>query len=117
MALSLDACLNMQVPRPVHMVEPDYEDEDELLDDDDLAPRRHANHSGGGACKGPGKQCVECGATQTPQWREGPAGPKTLCNACGVRYNRMRSSKRNGGSSGGSGGSGQRLQGARNKVG
>eukprot|EP00955_Chlamydomonas_euryale_P012533 134875-Chlamydomonas_euryale.AAC.9 len=47
-------------------------------------------------CKGPGKQCVECGATSTPQWREGPVGPKTLCNACGVRYNRLRSSKRNG---------------------
>ena len=37
-----------------------------------------------------GRACVECGATQTPQWREGPAGPKTLCNACGVRYNRLR---------------------------
>ncbi|PNG99641.1 GATA transcription factor 1, partial [Tetrabaena socialis] len=43
-----------------------------------------------------GRTCVECGATQTPQWREGPAGPKTLCNACGVRYVRaqQRASKR-----------------------
>ncbi|KAI3901982.1 hypothetical protein MKX01_040385 [Papaver californicum] len=24
--------------------------------------------------------------TKTPQWRAGPLGPKTLCNACGVRY-------------------------------
>nr|GMD25372.1 GATA transcription factor 11-like [Ipomoea batatas] len=24
--------------------------------------------------------------SETPQWREGPMGPKTLCNACGVRY-------------------------------
>ena len=23
---------------------------------------------------------------QTPVWRAGPHGPKTLCNACGVRY-------------------------------
>ncbi|GFZ20956.1 GATA transcription factor 9 [Actinidia rufa] len=23
---------------------------------------------------------------RTPQWRTGPMGPKTLCNACGVRY-------------------------------
>ncbi|GLC33194.1 hypothetical protein PLESTB_000360600 [Pleodorina starrii] len=33
--------------------------------------------------------CVECGATSTPQWREGPKGPKTLCNACGVRRQRL----------------------------
>lgn len=46
--------------------------------------------------RGKGQQCVECGATQTPQWREGPAGPKTLCNACGVRFNRMRSNKKSG---------------------
>ncbi|KAF2301162.1 hypothetical protein GH714_020561 [Hevea brasiliensis] len=25
-------------------------------------------------------------AERTPQWRTGPMGPKTLCNACGVRY-------------------------------
>lgn len=32
------------------------------------------------------KKCTHCEITQTPQWREGPLGPKTLCNACGVRY-------------------------------
>nr|GMD62947.1 GATA transcription factor 1-like [Ipomoea batatas] len=26
------------------------------------------------------------GFDKTPQWRAGPMGPKTLCNACGVRY-------------------------------
>lgn len=30
--------------------------------------------------------CRNCGAQQTPQWRCGPEGPRTLCNACGVRY-------------------------------
>ncbi|KAE8656830.1 Detected protein of unknown function [Hibiscus syriacus] len=30
--------------------------------------------------------CMHCEVTETPQWREGPMGPKTLCNACGVRY-------------------------------
>lgn len=32
------------------------------------------------------KKCAHCEVTKTPQWREGPMGPKTLCNACGVRY-------------------------------
>lgn len=32
------------------------------------------------------KKCTHCEITKTPQWREGPMGPKTLCNACGVRY-------------------------------
>ncbi|KAJ7947822.1 GATA transcription factor [Quillaja saponaria] len=31
-------------------------------------------------------KCTHCEVTKTPQWREGPMGPKTLCNACGVRY-------------------------------
>ncbi|CAN8071257.1 unnamed protein product [Agarophyton chilense] len=31
-------------------------------------------------------QCVHCHSTETPLWRAGPDGPKTLCNACGVRY-------------------------------
>jgi hypothetical protein len=31
------------------------------------------------------KACMQCGTTRTPQWREGPYGPKTLCNACGVK--------------------------------
>lgn len=32
------------------------------------------------------RKCTHCEVTETPQWREGPNGPKTLCNACGVRY-------------------------------
>ncbi|KAK3252458.1 hypothetical protein CYMTET_38241 [Cymbomonas tetramitiformis] len=30
--------------------------------------------------------CRNCHSSNTPQWRMGPEGPKTLCNACGVRY-------------------------------
>jgi hypothetical protein len=32
------------------------------------------------------RKCMHCEITKTPQWRAGPLGPKTLCNACGVRY-------------------------------
>ncbi|XP_054776730.1 GATA transcription factor 5-like [Prosopis cineraria] len=32
------------------------------------------------------RRCTHCLVQKTPQWRTGPLGPKTLCNACGVRY-------------------------------
>ncbi|KAI0510209.1 hypothetical protein KFK09_010810 [Dendrobium nobile] len=32
------------------------------------------------------RKCSHCDIQKTPQWRAGPMGPKTLCNACGVRY-------------------------------
>lgn len=38
------------------------------------------------AATGIGRRCQHCLAEKTPQWRAGPMGPKTLCNACGVRY-------------------------------
>lgn len=30
--------------------------------------------------------CELCQTTETPEWRRGPNGPATLCNACGIRY-------------------------------
>ncbi|GJY79626.1 GATA transcription factor 5-like protein [Tanacetum coccineum] len=35
---------------------------------------------------GQSRRCKHCLSQKTPQWRAGPDGPKTLCNACGVRY-------------------------------
>jgi hypothetical protein len=32
------------------------------------------------------RRCTHCASEETPQWRQGPEGPKTLCNACGVRF-------------------------------
>ena len=34
----------------------------------------------------PKRICTHCQTDNTPQWRIGPLGPRTLCNACGVRY-------------------------------
>jgi len=42
------------------------------------------------------KCCSKCGATKTPQWREGPFGPKTLCNACGVKRTRKLRAEQEG---------------------
>jgi hypothetical protein len=30
--------------------------------------------------------CSDCGTLDSPEWRKGPKGPKTLCNACGLRW-------------------------------
>lgn len=32
------------------------------------------------------RACLQCGVVKTPQWRMGPRGKKTLCNACGVKH-------------------------------
>lgn len=31
-------------------------------------------------------RCSRCGRTDSPEWRRGPEGPKTLCNACGRKF-------------------------------
>ena len=30
--------------------------------------------------------CTDCGTLDSPEWRKGPNGPKTLCNACGRKF-------------------------------
>ncbi|KAL8276219.1 hypothetical protein RQP46_011380 [Phenoliferia psychrophenolica] len=34
------------------------------------------------------KACESCGIINSPEWRKGPSGVKSLCNACGLRYAR-----------------------------
>eukprot|EP01088_Endostelium_zonatum_P018417 TRINITY_DN5906_c0_g1_i1.p1 TRINITY_DN5906_c0_g1~~TRINITY_DN5906_c0_g1_i1.p1 ORF type:complete len:168 (-),score=16.37 TRINITY_DN5906_c0_g1_i1:69-572(-) len=33
-----------------------------------------------------GLMCTHCGKTSSPEWRKGPLGRNTLCNACGLYY-------------------------------
>ncbi|XP_030458713.1 GATA transcription factor 29-like [Syzygium oleosum] len=35
-----------------------------------------------------------CNATTSPMWRRGPLGPKTLCNACGIKYRKEEEKRR-----------------------
>ncbi|XP_061369508.1 GATA transcription factor 2 [Gastrolobium bilobum] len=44
--------------------------------------KREANGTGEAGVQ----RCSHCASEKTPQWRTGPLGPKTLCNACGVRF-------------------------------
>ncbi|KAF1886220.1 hypothetical protein Lal_00045450 [Lupinus albus] len=34
--------------------------------------------------------CSDCSTSSTPLWRSGPNGPKSLCNACGIRQRKAR---------------------------
>ncbi|CAF2037834.1 hypothetical protein HID58_032378 [Brassica napus] len=55
-------------------------------------PKKHKKRSAESVYSGqlvlqqPSRRCSHCGVQKTPQWRAGPLGAKTLCNACGVRF-------------------------------
>ncbi|ORE03329.1 hypothetical protein BCV72DRAFT_244483 [Rhizopus microsporus var. microsporus] len=34
-------------------------------------------------------KCHSCQSTETPEWRKGPLGPRTLCNACGLIWTKL----------------------------
>ncbi|KAI3572923.1 hypothetical protein IWW34DRAFT_707967 [Fusarium oxysporum f. sp. albedinis] len=42
------------------------------------------------ACASQTGRCHKCGRTQTPEWRRGPDGKRTLCNACGLHYAKLK---------------------------
>ncbi|KXJ86226.1 hypothetical protein Micbo1qcDRAFT_126587 [Microdochium bolleyi] len=41
--------------------------------------------------------CTDCGTLDSPEWRKGPSGPKTLCNACGLRWAKKEKKRSSGG--------------------
>ncbi|KAF3796708.1 GATA transcription factor 5 [Nymphaea thermarum] len=49
-------------------------------------PGKRRNRVGKVPENAPVRRCSHCLVQKTPQWRAGPLGSKTLCNACGVRY-------------------------------
>ncbi|KAI9494547.1 hypothetical protein BDB00DRAFT_308142 [Zychaea mexicana] len=53
--------------------------------DSDVRPRikRRAKRSTAG------QRCHSCNTTETPEWRRGPDGARTLCNACGLHYSKL----------------------------
>lgn len=42
--------------------------------------------------------CANCGRTDSPEWRAGPTGTKSLCNACGLRWAKTQRSSSAGSS-------------------
>ncbi|KAF2277892.1 uncharacterized protein EI97DRAFT_277324 [Westerdykella ornata] len=57
--------------------------------------------------------CRECGVLQSPEWRKGPSGPKTLCNACGLRWSKEKKKMEGGNQEAGQGQSQSQSQGKR----
>ncbi|MCL7049080.1 hypothetical protein MKW94_001094, partial [Papaver nudicaule] len=67
---------------------------------DSIGPQSRGQVSGSGSdtvisdenCSNGGnkKICSNCSSPKTPQWRAGPDGSKTLCNACGIRYKKQK---------------------------
>ncbi|XP_062108702.1 GATA transcription factor 16 [Humulus lupulus] len=60
---------------------------DKRSDSEDVSSK---NPSGLSSEESHKKTCADCGTTKTPLWRGGPAGPKSLCNACGIRSRKKR---------------------------
>lgn len=53
-----------------------------------------ANTSTSKSGNAPQYVCVTCGRTDSPEWRKGPMGAKTLCNACGLRWAKRNQKKK-----------------------
>ncbi|KAI3669593.1 hypothetical protein L6452_40863 [Arctium lappa] len=49
-------------------------------------PNRGGGNGGAAADPLLARRCANCDTTSTPLWRNGPRGPKSLCNACGIRF-------------------------------
>ncbi|XP_021726630.1 uncharacterized protein LOC110693770 [Chenopodium quinoa] len=67
----------------------DYEDDviiDPSTPSPELGPPKKKGKQSGPMTR---KKCTHCGTQETPQWRLGPKGPLTLCNACGLSYLRV----------------------------
>lgn len=67
-------------------VQPHRQNQPEKKPGKATSSKKKDSGEGGGDANSDGRRCLHCATDKTPQWRTGPMGPKTLCNACGVRY-------------------------------
>ncbi|KAI3500060.1 hypothetical protein L1887_35875 [Cichorium endivia] len=60
----------------------------DILQNTAAVPHSQKANIGGTAAGDPllARRCANCDTTSTPLWRNGPRGPKSLCNACGIRF-------------------------------
>jgi hypothetical protein len=82
----------------------DYDPDDLSIYGDDMKGQGFGGSDGKkrrGRAAPPGR-CHSCNRAETPEWRRGPDGARTLCNACGLHYakltrkNTLKQSQSNG---------------------
>lgn len=66
--------------------------QEKLGDKGDMGPG--GGFAGGDSKKRRGRnappgRCHSCNRAETPEWRRGPDGARTLCNACGLHYAKL----------------------------
>ncbi|KAI0671846.1 hypothetical protein C8Q78DRAFT_1031131 [Trametes maxima] len=54
-----------------------------------LAVSHRSSYSGSVQRATPPGKCHSCNIRETPEWRRGPDGARTLCNACGLHYAKL----------------------------
>lgn len=66
------------------------EDDDTAMYNDGMKPAYNLNEvkKRRGRAAPPGR-CHSCNRIDTPEWRRGPDGARTLCNACGLHYAKL----------------------------
>ncbi|KAK9471558.1 uncharacterized protein V1510DRAFT_419611 [Dipodascopsis tothii] len=58
-----------------------YDDDSNIIDGLKKGKRRSRSS--------PPSRCHQCGISETPEWRRGPDGARTLCNACGLHHAKL----------------------------
>ncbi|XP_018456971.1 GATA transcription factor 6 [Raphanus sativus] len=69
---------------PLWLSGAEFLDEEAVKRQKKAKKKKSVRENGGGQTQT--RRCSHCGVQKTPQWRAGPLGAKTLCNACGVRF-------------------------------
>ncbi|EJU03571.1 hypothetical protein DACRYDRAFT_21118 [Dacryopinax primogenitus] len=81
--------------RPPNQLTPPLQtDSGKSLDDNDSEEEEKPKLQMKRRREGAGPDCSGCHSTTTPEWRRGPMGPRTLCNACGLVYGKLVNKKR-----------------------
>lgn len=94
MSSKMRVMLKMKKPDPTLDINVSNNSATVKVEDDQklpLSPVETDNYSSNSSSSNnPIRVCSDCNTTKTPLWRSGPRGPKSLCNACGIRQRKAR---------------------------